>query len=153
MIFVFGSNEAGIHGAGAALEARQKHGAILMQGVGRQGNSYAIPTKGQIKYFDGRVTIGPPLPLMRIKEYVDGFIQYAGDNPILNFMVTQVGTGHAGFTHTQMAPLFTSAPRNCWFDTAWRLVLGAEHSYWGTFVGGQGGRYSYTEAYRVAMGK
>ena len=43
-IFVFGSNLAGRHGKGAALFARQKHGAIHGQGVGLQGTSYAIPT-------------------------------------------------------------------------------------------------------------
>ena len=45
MIFVFGSNLAGRHGAGAALCALREHGAIYGQGVGLQGNSYAIPTK------------------------------------------------------------------------------------------------------------
>lgn len=53
-IFVFGSNLAGRHGKGAALYARQHYGAIYGQGVGRQGNSYAIPTK------DGKLN---PLPL------------------------------------------------------------------------------------------
>lgn len=46
-IFVFGSNLAGRHGAGSALEALKKHGAIYGQGVGRQGNSYAIPTNDE----------------------------------------------------------------------------------------------------------
>jgi hypothetical protein len=44
-IFVFGSNLAGRHGKGSALEALKKHGAIYGQGVGPQGASYAIPTK------------------------------------------------------------------------------------------------------------
>ena len=44
-VFVFGSNLAGRHGRGAALWARQHRGAIYGQGVGRQGNAYAIPTK------------------------------------------------------------------------------------------------------------
>jgi len=44
-IFVFGSNLAGRHGKGAALHARKHYGAIYGQGWGRQGNSYAIPTK------------------------------------------------------------------------------------------------------------
>lgn len=45
MIFVFGSNLAGIHGKGAALEARKKHGVIFGVRYGLQGNAYAIPTK------------------------------------------------------------------------------------------------------------
>src|SRR5262245_53580931 len=43
MIFVFGSNLAGRHGKGAALYAKQHHGAICGQGEGLQGDSYAIP--------------------------------------------------------------------------------------------------------------
>lgn len=43
-IFVFGSNLAGMHGGGAARLAYQKFGAVWGQGVGLQGQSYAIPT-------------------------------------------------------------------------------------------------------------
>ena len=43
-IFVFGSNLKGIHGAGAALFARTHCGAVLGQGEGLQGQSYALPT-------------------------------------------------------------------------------------------------------------
>ena len=45
-IFVFGSNLAGRHGKGAAKFAKDYHGAIYGRGVGLQGTSYAIPTKG-----------------------------------------------------------------------------------------------------------
>jgi|NGEPerStandDraft_6_1074524.scaffolds.fasta_scaffold36178_2 hypothetical protein len=44
-VFCFGSNEAGMHGSGAAADARREHGAIYGFGRGRYGNSYAIPTK------------------------------------------------------------------------------------------------------------
>src|ERR1035438_7603021 len=44
-IFVFGSNLAGRHGAGAALTAKMFYGAKLGNGVGMSGESYAIPTK------------------------------------------------------------------------------------------------------------
>lgn len=43
-IFVFGSNLAGAHGGGAARLAYNRFGAIWGQGVGLQGQSYAIPT-------------------------------------------------------------------------------------------------------------
>lgn len=43
-VFVFGSNLAGHHGGGAARAALNKFGAIWGQGVGLQGQSYAIPT-------------------------------------------------------------------------------------------------------------
>lgn len=43
-IFVFGSNEEGYHGAGAAKQAL-KFGAIMGKGFGFGGNTFAIPTK------------------------------------------------------------------------------------------------------------
>ncbi len=114
MIFVFGSNLAGRHGKGAALYARQHHGAIYGQGKGRQGNSYAIPTKGG----DMR-----PLPLERIGGYVAEFLQYASDNYALSFQVTPIGCGLAGFKPEQIAPMFASAPENCVLPEEFVAVL------------------------------
>ncbi len=102
-IFVFGSNLAGRHGAGAALEARRHHGAILGQGVGRQGNSYAIPTK-DIKL--------QPLPLYTIRRHALRFLDYARKHPELEFKLTAVGTGLAGYMVEQIAPMFKGAPAN-----------------------------------------
>jgi hypothetical protein len=47
-VFVFGSNEAGIHGAGAARLAFEKFGAVWKIGVGHEGKTYAIPTKDYV---------------------------------------------------------------------------------------------------------
>ena len=110
-IFVFGSNLAGRHGAGAALFARKYHGAIYGQGVGLQGNSFAIPTK------DYRVTT---LPLESIKGHVRDFIQFANNNPDLTFNVTRIGCGLAGYVDSQIAPLFKNAPINCNLPEGWR---------------------------------
>lgn len=104
MIFVFGANEAGRHGAGAALFAKQHHGAIPGHGVGLQGNSYGIPTNDY-----GIKT----LPLDRIKPYVDQFIAFAEAHPELDFGVTRVGCGLAGYTEDDIAPMFENAPQNC----------------------------------------
>jgi len=71
-VFVFGSNLAGIHGAGSARHAVRHHGAVYGVGIGRQGNSYAIPTKD--RYL--RV-----LPLTEIKKHVEEFLQYASRLP------------------------------------------------------------------------
>ena len=122
MIFVFGSNLAGIHGAGAARHAWEKHGAIYGEGIGRHGNSYAIPTK------DRKIV---SLSTTAIRMFVDDFIKYAIDNPELTFKVTQIGCGLAGFTARQIAPMFHNAPKNCQFDTAWQKYLGDEYTYWG----------------------
>ena len=110
MIFCFGSNLAGRHGAGAALFAKQKHGAIYGQGVGRQGNSYAIPTKG---------TKLEVLSLYVIRGYVQDFIAYAVEHPELEFQITRIGCGLAGYTDKQIAPMFEDAPVNCYFPEEW----------------------------------
>lgn len=110
-IFVFGSNLAGRHGKGAALHARQHHGAVYSVGVGRTGDSYAIPTKD---------TNIKTLPIEIIKVYVAGFISYANANPELIFEVTKIGCGLAGYSETQIATLFTNAPSNCNLPEGWR---------------------------------
>lgn len=91
-IFVFGSNLAGAHGGGAARIAAERFGAIMGQGVGLQGQSYAIPT------MQGGVNT--------ILPYVEEFIDFAEQHPKLNFLVTKIGCGIAGFTPKQIAPLF-----------------------------------------------
>ncbi len=94
-IFVFGSNLQGMHGGGAARAAYKKFGAIMGQGVGLQGQSYAIPT------MQGGVET--------IKPYVDDFITFAKAHPELTFYVTRIGCGIAGFKDKQIAPLFKDA--------------------------------------------
>jgi hypothetical protein len=124
MIFVFGSNEAGVHGAGAARTAREHHGAVLGHGFGPAGNSFAIPTK------DWQIF---SLPIETVKFYVDRFIIYARLHPQYIFQVTAIGCGLAGFRHDVIAPLFKYAPQNCQFDSAWEPYLGPKKAYWGTF--------------------
>ena len=96
-IFVFGSNLAGRHGAGAAKLAYKNFGAEIMVGVGRKGNSYALPTK------DYSITT---LPISTIKFYVDKLYKYITVNPELTFLITEVGCGLAGYTSEDIAPLF-----------------------------------------------
>ena len=94
-IFVFGSNLRGMHGGGAAYIAHRKFGAIMGQGVGLQGQSYAIPT------MQGGVET--------IKPYVDEFIEFAKEHQNLTFLVTRIGCGIAGFTDNEISPLFNAA--------------------------------------------
>ena len=99
-IFVFGSNLSGRHGAGAAKYARLHHEAIMGQGIGLQGSSYALPTKGVKISF---------MPLADIGRHVAAFISFAKIRPDLTFRVTRVGCGLAGFKDTEIAPLFREA--------------------------------------------
>ena len=94
-VFVFGSNLAGAHGGGAARIAYERFGAIMGQGVGLQGQSYAIPT------MQGGVET--------IKPYVDEFIAFAKAHPEYKFFVTKIGCGIAGFRIEEIAPLFKEA--------------------------------------------
>ena len=94
-IFVFGSNLDGLHGGGAARAALDHFGAVWGQGVGLQGQSYAIPT------MQGGVET--------IKPYVDDFILFAAEHPELTFYVTRIGCGIAGFRDEEIAPLFKEA--------------------------------------------
>jgi len=113
-IFVFGSNLAGIHGAGAAREALERYGAIPRAGIGRNGMSYAIPTKDfHIK----------TMPLASIAAHVDDFINYALEHRELQFFITPIGTGLAGYTHAQIAPMFRHAPDNCELPEEWKELL------------------------------
>lgn len=124
-VFVFGSNEAGRHGAGAALIAFMKHGAAMGVSYGHMGASFAIPTKDQ--------TVRYPLPLPQINDYVRGFLAYAKGHPEHRFKVTRIGCGLAGHRDTDIAPMFMDAPNNCTFDTEWELLLTPQHRFWGTF--------------------
>lgn len=102
-IFVFGSNLAGRHGAGAARWAVDHRGAIMGQGIGMQGQSYGIPTK------DRRIET---MALDAIQPYVNQFIRFAKNNPHLRFQLTPIGCGLAGYTPNEIAPMFALAPWN-----------------------------------------
>ena len=90
-IFVFGSNLAGRHGGGAARMAL-RWGAVMGQGVGLQGQTYAIPTMFNTT--------------AEIKPYVTDFINFAKRYPEFRFLVTKIGCGIAGFSVIEMAELF-----------------------------------------------
>lgn len=99
-IFVFGSNLAGRHGKGAALDAKKYHGAIYGKGTGLQGKSYAIPTKGH------NLEI---LSLNQISYHIATFVDFAKTNPHHIFNVTKIGCGLAGYNwNNDIYPLFQS---------------------------------------------
>lgn len=110
-VFVFGSNLAGMHGGGAARVARLRFGAVMGNGVGMQGRSYAIPTMQ-----GGTETIRP---------YVNDFIAYAKEHQELTFLVTPIGCGIAGFEPEDIAPLFEEASNveNIWLPKSFWEVL------------------------------
>lgn len=113
-VFVFGSNLAGRHGKGAAKWALEHRGAVYGQGSGRQGNSYAIPTKS-VKL--------ETLPLDQIAYYVRLFLDVARDTPSTTYQLTPIGTGLAGYTAEEIAPMFEGAPANVLLPAEFVAVL------------------------------
>ena len=94
-VFVFGSNEAGIHGAGAAKQALEEFGAEKGKGFGWFGQSYGIPTK------DYNIR---SLPLPTIEMYTGEFLRIAKTQPDITFLVTAIGCGLAGYKPKDIAP-------------------------------------------------
>ncbi len=115
-IFVFGSNLAGRHGAGAAKVARLEFDADYGVGIGPTGRAYAIPTK------DASLRT---LSLEVIESGVKDFLRYAASQPDLKFFVTRIGCELAGYKDEQIAPLFAGAPVNCSFAKEWRRWIEA----------------------------
>jgi len=102
-VFVFGSNTMGIHGAGAAKLAMEKFDAKFGVGCGPTGRCYAIPTK------DNKIQT---LPITRIKEFVDSFLNYAKNKSHKTFLVTKIGCGLAGLKIANIAPMFKNKTEN-----------------------------------------
>ena len=110
--FVFGSNEAGRHGKGAALCAKKHFGAIYGQGHGEQGRSYAVATK------DASLR---SLPLDTIAENVRVLLQHAINHPHKQLAVSRIGCGLAGYKDEQIAPLFKGHPQNIYLlEESWK---------------------------------
>lgn len=114
VIFVFGSNLAGVHGAGAARDAYEFWGAEWGCGAGMAGYSYAIPTKDH--------TLAT-LPLHVIDYFVNQFLVVAAKNPHREYQVTAIGCGLAGYENWQIAPLFRNPPKNVHLPLAWKSII------------------------------
>lgn len=113
-VFVFGSNLAGRHGKGAALHARKHFGAIYGKGEGRQGNSYAIPTK------DGDLNV---LHVRDIHMHVLDFLNYARNHWEESFNVTEVGCGLAGYHPEDIAPMFIGCSENVNLPESFKKII------------------------------
>ena len=114
-VFVFGSNLAGRHRAGAALLAAQHFGAQHRVGFGwTSESSFAIPVStGQLE----------TLSIKAIAVAVIGFVGDAQMNPNRKFWVSRVGCEADGYADQEIAPLFQRAPRNCSFVSEWERYL------------------------------
>lgn len=114
-VFVFGSNLDGHHRGGAARTAMDCFGAQWGNGVGPQGQCYAIPTMFR--------------SVEEIKPYADEFVEYVKSHPMNRFLITRLGCGIAGFSDKQVAPLFDGLynVKNAVFSLEWWWVLTEMH--------------------------
>lgn len=104
-VFVFGSNESGLHGSGAAHFAYTQLGFPWKLGFGPSKDlvskpAFAIPTK------DWTIRT---LPLDIIAVYVSRFIAYAKHHNDYTYLVTEIGCGLAGYHPKDIAPFFKEA--------------------------------------------
>jgi len=109
-VFVFGSNMAGKHGGGAAYQAWMYFQAEEGVGEGPTGKCYAFPTLTE----DYQRVSNTQLKASRLKFY-----KYAEAHPELEFLLTKVGCGIAGFSETTMKRLFKNAPANIRKPEGW----------------------------------
>lgn len=107
-IFVFGSNLMGYHGGGAAKAARDEFGAEMGVGEGLTGESYALPTCS-----------GPGVALAasQVKVHCRRFVQFAIAHPEMDFLLTPVGCGIAGFKTSQLGCWFPKLPENVYVQS------------------------------------
>lgn len=110
-VFVFGSNLAGRHGAGAARQAHLEFDARMGVGEGLTGQCYAFPT------LDEKLN---QLPEGRLEEARDTLYEVCEQNPDKCFLLTKVGCGLAGFPETTMRALFSNPPGNLILPEDWR---------------------------------
>jgi hypothetical protein len=102
-IFCFGSNLNGEHLGGAAKQAYEQFGAEWGIGEGLTGKCYAFPT------LDKEMK---QVSLEYLIKSRDKLYQCANENKDLEFLLTSVGTGIAGFDITLIKLLFENTPSN-----------------------------------------
>ena len=83
-----------MHGGGAAWYAHKNFGAGWGVGEGLTGRTYALPT------MEGKASLA---------HAVKNFISCARQHTELTFLVTAVGCGIAGYSPSEVAPLFKEA--------------------------------------------
>ena len=120
-VFVYGSNTEGRHGAGAALVAKEKFGAVYGRS-GFHGQSYGIITK------DLRCYHHPSISKGQIVQQIGEMYKFARARPDLEFWVAYSGTGKNlnAYTPQQMADMFAShdIPSNIVFEQSFYELMG-----------------------------
>lgn len=115
-IFVYGSNNQGIPGAGAALEAAKKWGARRGMPCGLVGNSYGIITK-DLRYGKRSVSLHfIESQVLELRHYVKDYNKWL-------WKITAIGCGLAGFRPEEIAPMFKDFPPNAELPEIFKKIL------------------------------
>lgn len=96
-IFVFGANSQGSHGAGAAKQAYDSGWTKTGHSEGLIWQSFAIDTMGTREVF-----------IMGLQDLAITAIK----NPALEFLMTPVGTGIAGYSIQELEEMMPDMPSN-----------------------------------------
>lgn len=127
-VWVYGSNTAGVHGAGAAKVAYHLFGARMGQAEGLVGQSYGIPTR----IYRGRSNL-VTLDVAAIIENISRFCEFTHEHPEQSWWVTGIACGRAGYNPSQIASNFKTAI-NCSFPLEWKTYLdgipSSENTFW-----------------------
>lgn len=123
IVFVFGSNPEGRHGAGSAKVALRLFGAEYGNGRGMQGDSYALVTTELRRGF-------PRITLEQITENVRELYKTAKSHPDKKFMVAYRSLEDertlCGYTGGELVQCFLDAgdvPKNIWFSQEWCKII------------------------------
>lgn len=119
-VFVFGSNLAGRHGKGAALTAAKEYGAVYGVGRGPTGWAYAIPTK--------TASLGIRT-LREIQLDVREFVAFTKNNMHIEFKLTRIGCGLAGYKDHDIATMFVGIGPNVIIDPLWSVYLPEQRTF------------------------
>jgi hypothetical protein len=119
-IFVFGANTRGAHGAGAAKQAAKEFGAQYGVREGFTGRCWAFPT------LDDNLQKRSRAELERSRDLLYSACE---ENPELEFLLTKVGCGLAGFSEDFMRGLFTNPPANLVLPEDWKMLNQKENEW------------------------
>ena len=129
VIFVFGSNPTGWHGAGSALAAVNMFGAIWGKGEGLQGNAYGLPTTELRKEYQVK-GYNQSIPEPKIIENIKRMYECAKQNLDKKFCIAYRNQPNevtlCGYAGRQLMDMFKVAaneiggyPDNIYFSEEW----------------------------------
>lgn len=110
-VIIVGTNTKGIHGAGLALEAKNKWGLIPGVSMGLCGQSYGIITKDLDLFpIKGNTMDYYRMILEMIEWQINTLYRFANFRKDLTFYVTKIGCGLGGFTIDEIKSIFSDLP-------------------------------------------